>query len=121
MKTAVQQLFQPLDEGRHILIHRGRDLRDLTTDNQGRMLPLIEAVRTEALNRGLVLIEYSKSSGVTYDANSLTKPEAQDVDKVLSALGINKPQHNSGANEEQDFVRTMRGLLALVQSDKYPT
>ncbi|QQS30003.1 MAG: AAA family ATPase [Sphingobacteriales bacterium] len=121
MKTAVQQLFQPLDEGRHILIHRGRDMRDLTTDSQGRMLPLLEAVRSEALIRGLVLIEYSKSSGVTYDANSLTKPESQDIDKVLSSLGINKPQQNCGSNEEQDFVRTMRGLLALVQSDKYPT
>ncbi len=120
MKSAVEHIFQPLDEGKHIIIHRGRDLRDLTVDQQGRMLSLLEDIRSKALTRGLVLIEYSKSSGVTYDANSLTKPEAQDVDKVLTSLGINKPQQSCGSNDEQEFVKVIRGLLNLVQSSQYP-
>lgn len=120
MKTAVQELFKPLDEGKHILIHRGRDLRDLTVDNQGRMLPLLEAIRSEALTRGLVLIEYAKSSGVTYDAASLTKSEAQDVDNVLASLGINTPGQSCNGSDEQEFVKVMRGLLNLVQSSQYP-
>jgi hypothetical protein len=120
MKTAAQQIFEPLDEGKHIIIHRGRDLQDLTIDEEGRILPLIEAIRSNALSRGLVLMEYSKSSGVTYDKNSLTTAESQDVDKVLTTLGISKPGGTCNGKEEQEFVLVMRGLLNLVQSSNYP-
>ncbi|MFN8429795.1 MAG: ATP-binding protein [Spirosomataceae bacterium] len=120
MKTVIQELFQPLEEGKHILIHRGRDLRDLTVDEEGRILPLLEFIRAEALKRGLVLIEYAKSSGVTYDSSSLSKTESQDIDSVLTAMGITKPKAGCSTKDEQEFIQVIRGLLNLVQSSQYP-
>lgn len=119
---AVQRIFHPLDNGNHIVIHRGRDLRDFTCDEKGRILPLFEAIRREAMKRGMVLIEYSKSGGVLYDAASLNKSEAQDVDNVLSQYGIANKYNNKAAcaNDEDEFVTVMRGLLQLVQASSYP-
>ncbi|NPA44907.1 MAG: AAA family ATPase, partial [Chlorobi bacterium] len=116
--NAIQTLFNPLDEGKHIIIQTGRDLRDFTIDEKGRITPLIEVVRKEALKRGLILIEYSRSSGITFDASSLTKTEAQDVNNVLKSMGITKSTNES---PDSEFVQVMRGLLRLVQAANYPT
>lgn len=113
----VKQIFQPLDQGRNIIILQGRDLRDFTYNQDNRMLPLIEAVRVECNNRQMVLLEYSRSAGIIYDTSNLSREKRDDIDKVLRQYKI----HNTNTDhDENEFASVMRGLMQLIESREYP-
>ena len=119
MKT-IDFLFRPYDEGKNIIIHTGRDLRDFTIDENQRITPLIEMVRKEALKRNMVLIQYSRSSGISFDSSSLSQEDTRTVNNVLRSLGLNRTTSNAENDNNAEFVQLMRGLLKLVQSREYP-
>ena len=113
MKKAVNLLLEPYINGKSVIIHSGRDLYDLDVNNEGKITPLIESLREQAFNdHNLVLIEYSKSSGIYYDLRLLNDNEKENVNKALNTIGICK-NNNSDVSNEPEFVRIMRGLLKL--------
>jgi len=113
MKKAVNLLLEPYINGKSVIIHSGRDLYDLDVNNEGKITPLIESLREQAFNdHNLVLIEYSKSSGIYYDLRLLNDNEKENVNKALNTIGICK-SNNSDVSNEPEFVRIMRGLLKL--------
>ena len=113
MKKAVNLLLEPYINGKSVIIHSGRDLYDLDVNNEGKITPLIESLREQAFNdHNLVLIEYSKSSGIYYDLRLLNNSEKENVNKALNTIGICK-NNNSDVSNEPEFVRIMRGLLKL--------
>jgi len=115
MINSLNLLLQPYLNGKSVIIHSGRDLHDLEVNNDGNISPLIEILREQAFNEhNLVLIEYSKSSGVNYDLRLLNDTERANVNKTLNNIGICTSSNDSNSNVPE-FVRIMRGLLKLSQ------
>lgn len=115
--TAINKLMQFYLEGRAAIIHSGRDLSDLETGENQTLSPLLELLRTEALTKhNLVMIEFSKSSGVTYDLRLLNNDEKSNVTKCLTDLGLCTTGCAKNNNDEPEFVRIIRSLLKLSQS-----
>lgn len=113
-------IFEPYDEGDRFVVLRGRNIFDLTINGDGKITPIIEEERTEALKRGLILLEYSRSEGLSYDTSGLTRNEAQDVDNVLRQFNIQNAGKGNSCSTDDEFSSIMRGLLKLVQANKYP-
>lgn len=115
--TAINKLMQPYLEGRSAIIHSGRDLSDLEVGENQTLSPLLELLRTEALvKHNLVMIEFSKSSGVTYDLRLLNNEEKSNVTKCLNDLGLSTTGCAKTNTDEPEFVRIIRSLLKLSQS-----
>ena len=113
-------IFRPYDEGDRFVVLRGRNVFDLTMNADGKITPIIEEERTEALKRGLILLEYSRSEGLSYDTSGLTRNEAQDVDNVLRKFNIQNSGKGNSCPTDDEFSTIMRGLLKLVQANNYP-
>ncbi len=120
MKTMndTQAIMQPYKEGRTAIILRGRDLYDLEVNDKQQLTPLIEILREDTFKtHQLVLIEYSKSSGITYDLRMLNSEEKNNVTKCLNDLGLCTKTTSRTNTDEPEFTRIIRGLLKLSQSD----
>jgi hypothetical protein len=115
-----QEIFKPFDEGDQFVVLRGRNVFDLTTNPDGRITPIIEEERAEAFKRGLILLEYSRSEGLSYDASELSRNETQDIDNVLHQFNIQNSGRNHPDSPDDEFSVIMRGLLKLVQANDYP-
>jgi len=113
-------IFKPYDRGDRFVVLRGRNIFDLTINDEGKITPIIEEERNEALKRGLILLEYSRSEGLTYDLGGLTRNEAQDVDNVLKQFNIQNTGKGNTCSTDDEFSTIMRGLLKLVQANNYP-
>lgn len=116
MTTAINQILQPYANGRSCIILQGRSIYDLELNSAGQIQPLIEILRSQSLiQHKLVMVQYSRSTGVTYDLSDLNQSEKNNVIKVLSDIGI---KNNSGAKcagDENEFVNILRALLRLGQ------
>jgi AAA+ superfamily predicted ATPase len=116
--TAIDALLKPYEEGKAVIIHSGRDLYDLEPDPADKITPLIELLRSEGFTRhNLVMIEFSKSSGVTCNMRLLSGDEKRVVKKCLSDFGLDSYETCNHTNKESDFVRIIRSLLKLSQQD----
>ncbi len=113
-------IFKPYDHGDRFVVLRGRSLSDLTINDEGKITSIIENVRTEALKQGKILLEYSKSEGLAFDLNGLTRNEAQDVDNVLRQFNLQNHGNTNHSSSDDEFSSIMRGLLKLVQTRIYP-
>ena len=105
-----QEIFKPFDEGDQFVVLRGRNVFDLTTNPDGRITPIIEEERAEAFKRGLILLEYSRSEGLSYDASELSRNETQDIDNVLHQFNIQNSGRNHPDSPDDEFSVIMRGL-----------
>lgn len=113
-----QNIMQPYKDGRTAIILRGRDLFDLEVNEKNQLTPLIEMLREEAFkSHQLVLIEYSKSTGITYDLRLLNNEEKSNVTKCLNDLGLCTKSGHHSDNDDPEFTRIIRGLMKLSQSD----
>lgn len=115
MPHAITQILQPYAEGKACIILQGRGLHDLELNSNKQMQPLLELLRTQALAKhNLVMVQYSRSTGVTYDLSDLNTSEKNNVTKILSDLGI---RNNAGkaTGDEAEFVNILRALLRLGQ------
>lgn len=116
MSNAVSQIMQPYTQGRSCMILQGRSLSDLELNQEGTIQPLIELLRTHALTKhNLVMVQYSRSTGVTYDLSDLNTSEKNNVTKVLSDLGIRNFTGNKSCSEEGEFINILRALHKLGQ------
>jgi len=117
MANAITQILQPYTEGKSCIIIQGRSLYDLELNQNKQIQPLIELLRTQALiKHNLVMVQYSMSTGVTYDLDDLNKNERNNVIRILSDLGIRNNIGNKAAGDETEFVNILRALLRLGQS-----
>lgn len=116
MSKAVTQILQPYAEGKSCIIIQGRGLHDLELNQNKQIQPLIELLRTQALTKhNLVMVQYSRSTGVTYDLSDLNDSEKNNVTKVLSDLGIRNNTGNKATGDESEFINILRALLRLGQ------
>jgi hypothetical protein len=63
----------------------------------------------------LVTVQYSRSTGVTYDLSDLNKTEQSNVIKVLSDLDIKNSTTTKASCDEGEFVNILRALQRLGQ------
>ncbi|MCK9235124.1 MAG: AAA family ATPase [Bacteroidales bacterium] len=116
MTTAVNDILKPYAQGRSCIILQGRSLYDLELNASGQIQPLIEILRNQALiQHNLVMVQYSRSTGVTYDLSDLNSSERSNVTKVLSDLGIRNTSGTKCASDENEFIHILRALLRLGQ------
>lgn len=115
MNRSVEQILKPFNEGKACIVLSGRDLNDLSVNDENRIQPLVEILRTEAFQANLILVQYSRSAGVTCDIDSLTDSERNQVLNTLNQIGLtNKKNGNScGCDEEDEFTGIVRSLLRL--------
>lgn len=116
MATALNQILQPYAHGRSCIILQGRSMYDLELNASGQIQPLIEILRNQALiQHNLVMVQYSRSTGVTYDLSDLNSSERGNVTKVLSDLGIRNTSGTKCTGDENEFVQILRALHRLGQ------
>lgn len=116
MSKAVTQILQPYAEGKSCIIIQGRGLHDLELNKNEQIQPLIELLRTEALTKhNLIMVQFSRSTGVTFDLSDLNNSEKNNVIKVLADLGITNNTANKATNDESEFINILRALLRLGQ------
>lgn len=116
MGTAVNQILQPYAQGSSCIILQGRSLSDLELNPARQIQPLIEILRYQSLNEhNLVMVQYSKSTGVTYDLTDLNQAEKNNVIKVLSDLGIRNSTCVKSPGDENEFINILRALHRLGQ------
>ena len=116
MATAVSQILEPYAQGRSCIILQGRSMYDLELNASGQIQPLIEILRNQALiQHNLVMVQYSRSTGVTYDLSDLNSSERSNVTKVLSDLGIRNTSGTKCTGDENEFIQILRALHRLGQ------
>ena len=116
MATAVNQILEPFAQGRSCIILQGRSIYDLELNSSGQIQPLIEILRNQALiQHNLVMVQYSRSTGVTYDLSDLNSSEKSNVVKVLSDLGIRNTSGAKCSGDENEFIQILRALHRLGQ------
>lgn len=116
MATAVNQILEPFTQGRSCIILQGRSLYDLELNPAGQIQPLIEILRHQSLiQQNLVMVQYSRSTGVTYDLTDLNSSERNNVVKVLSELGIRNTSESKCSGDENEFIQILRALHRLGQ------
>lgn len=109
---ALAEIFNAYDEGCPALLVTGRSLYDLVLDGEGRMRPLIEALRREALQaRGMHLVTYSMATGLDWDE---ARVDARDRETISRALRLHRlvdiPQ------DQNEVVRVLRGIASLARA-----
>lgn len=116
MATAVNQILEPYAQGRSCIILQGRSMYDLELNAAGQIQPLIEILRNQALiQHNLVMVQYSRSTGVTYDLSDLNSSERGNVTKVLTDLGIRSTSSTKCTGDENEFIQILRALHRLGQ------
>lgn len=116
METTVSKILKPYSEGRSCIILNGRSLYDLELNSSGKIQPLIEILRNQALTlHNLVVVQYSKSTGVTYDLSELNPVERSNVTKVLTDLGLRNVTGSKGSCNDDEFTNILRALHRLGQ------
>ncbi|HBG62233.1 MAG: hypothetical protein A2266_09220 [Bacteroidetes bacterium RIFOXYA12_FULL_40_10] len=116
MATAVNQILEPFAQGRSCIILQGRSIQDLELNSTGQIQPLIEILRNKALiEYNLVMVQYSRSTGVTYDLSELNSSEKGNVTKVLSDIGIRNTNGTKCTGDENEFIQILRALHRLGQ------
>ncbi len=116
MTTAVNQILEPFAQGRSCIILQGRSIYDLELNSSAQIQPLIEILRNQALiQHNLVMVQYSRSTGVTYDLSDLNSAERSNVVKVLSDLGIRNSAGTKCSGDENEFIQILRALHRLGQ------
>lgn len=117
----IDHIFQPLNEGKHFVIANGRSFSDITIDENNRLILLNEFIRSQALSKGFIMIEYSKAEGIVFDLSSLTRNESDEVRRVITNYGIVDNLNKCNNSGESEFASIIRGIIKLVQSSNYPT
>lgn len=116
MPNAIAQILQPYTEGKSCIILQGRSLSDLDLNPNNQIQPLIELLRSQALTKhNLVTVQYSRSTGVTYDLSDLNTAERNNVTQVLNDIGIRNNIANKAAGDEVEFISILRALHRLGQ------
>ncbi len=111
--TALADLFSAYDEGCPALLVTGRSLYDLVLDSEGRIRPLIEALRRQATaDRAMHLVTYSMAAGLDWDAGRI--PGQRDRETIERAL---RAHHIVDIPQDQnEVVRVLRGISSLARA-----
>lgn len=116
MPSAIELILQPYTEGKSCVIVQGRSLYDLELNDKGQIQPLIELLRNQALiKHHLVLVQYSRSTGVVCDITDLNHQERSIVNKALSDFGIQNNNRQRAIGDDSEFITILRALLRLGQ------
>ena len=115
MSNAIDQILRPYDEGKSCIVLQGRSLYDLELNPEGGIQPLIEILRKQAFVRhNLVLVQYSRSSGITYDLRDLGQDAKNLAGKVLRELKKDEfDEQRQHGGDSDEFVMVLRSLLNL--------
>ncbi len=100
-----------------VLITHGRDLADLEPTADG-IMPLVEAMRNTLLERGYLLLVYSRSRGLEADLGSFTEEDRQRINAVVALLGTRTNKANANPSEEERFGDVLQGLTDLGRQDR---
>lgn len=116
MSNAVNKILEPYISGKSCIIIQGRSLYDLELNSNGVIQPLIEILRKQALTKhNLVMVQYSRSTGIICDTSELNQSERTNVIRVLSELGIRNSIGQSSSGDEFEFTNILRGIYRLGQ------
>lgn len=116
MSKTVNCILAPYTEGKSCIVLQGRSLNDLELNMEGQIQPVIEILRNIALTQHqLITVQYSRSTGLTYDLSDLNQNEQKAVKQHLSSLGIDSLTAHPTPGDDTEFVRILRGLLKLGQ------
>jgi hypothetical protein len=99
--------------GHNALLMTGRSLHDLCVDDDGKIRPVLSALRRALRERhGMVVVTYSLAEGLDWDESRIG--DARDREAIQAILGAHRlhdiPQ------DRNEVVRIMRGISSLSRS-----
>jgi len=109
MRT-LDEIFRPYREGQPAIFLSNRSLFDLVVDEDGKVRPVIEAIRRECRVRyGMACVSYSLATGTEWLSNYIEDDrDRKTIEKVLQEHHLlNIPQ------DQNEVVRVIRGVTSL--------
>ena len=106
----LDEIFKPYREGQPAIFLSNRSLYDLVVDEDGKIRPLIEAIRRECRTRyGLACVSYSLATGTEWLSNYMGDAcDRRAIEKILQEHNLlNIPQ------DQNEVVRVIRGVASL--------
>ncbi len=106
----LSEVFRPYREGAPAVLLSNRSLFDLVADEDGKMRPLLEALRRECFARHrLVCVTYSLAAGIEWISSTLAdERDRRTVERVLQEHNLlNIPQ------DQNEVPRVIRGFASL--------
>lgn len=110
----LEDIFRPYREGQPAIFLSNRSLFDLVVDDDGKVRPLMEAVRRECRTRyGMACVSYSLATGTEWLSNYIEDDrDKRTIEKVLEDHRLlNIPQ------DQNEVVRVIRGVASLSRMD----
>jgi hypothetical protein len=107
-------IFRPFREGQPAVLVSQRSMLDLVVDEDGKVRPLIEAVRREGRQRyGMACVTYALATGVDWESAHVD--DERDRRAIEGALRAHRlldiPQ------DQNEVVRVIRGIASLSRSN----
>lgn len=106
----LDQVFRPYLEGQPAVLLTNRSLFDLVVDGEGKMRPLLEALRRECYARHrLACVTYSLAAGIEWMSSQLDdERDRKTIERVLQEHNLlNIPQ------DQNEVPRVIRGFASL--------
>lgn len=110
MMGPIEEIFRAYDEGYSAILLTGRSLYELIVD-ENKIRPLIQGIKNQARERGMVTITYSRANGIEHDSPQLTEKDRRLVDEALRKNRLFDIEQN-----ENELSRVMRGLSSLCRA-----
>jgi len=110
----LDEIFTPYREGQPAILLSNRSLFDLVVDGDGKIRPLIEAIRRECRTRyGMVCVSYSLATGTEWLSNYVEDDrDRKTVERLLQEHHLlNIPQ------DQNEVARVIRGVASLSRMD----
>lgn len=108
---AIEAILQPYREGQPAIFVSGRSPFDLVTDNEGKIRPLIEALRRACRKEfGMAFLSFSLASGLDWGSDRIKdERDRRLIEQALKAHHLlNIPQ------DEREVAQVFRGLASLL-------
>lgn len=105
----LDDVFKPYREGQPAIFLSNRSLFDLVVDEDGKIRPLIEAIRRESRTRyGLACVSYSLATGTEWFSNYIDDQDRCTIERALQEHHLlNIPP------DQNEVVRVIRGVASL--------
>lgn len=108
--AVLDEIFRPYREGQPAVLLSQRSPFDLIADDDGKIRPLIEALRRECRQRyGMVCVTYSMATGVEWVSSSLDS----DADRRTVEHALRAHQLLEIPQDQNEVVRVLRGVASL--------
>lgn len=117
-KNVVKVFFKPYDEGLCVATVTGRSLLDYEIQPDGKIEALLDEIHRGAMNRDMVVIQYSMAQGVGFKEDFYSESDRKKIDEIINTRLVSKNCGAGGCSTSNEILYLIRGWMSLCLSPK---